>query len=157
MLILPKNSAPSFSISEFEAGLHRSLTLISASGKSVFYVSENPELKVHPSGCLSRPLINNARKCDQDIGDVLERQGEYLSILENLPEDIFINSLDAFCAHETCIATDAAGALLYADGDHLSVEGSVFQYQTLIEPELKVKYRWHKKPETPINNTGHCA
>ena len=135
-LLGSKAMEPDFSRKDFSSGLQRSIQLLINNQKSVFYVSENPELKVHPSGCLSRPLVDSAKKCAQPLGEVMKRQEDYLLVLDQLPDGVLVNSLKAFCTADTCTATDAEGRLLYADDDHLSMAGSMFQYQNLIAPLL---------------------
>lgn len=49
---------------------------------------------------------------------------------------IVVDSLAAFCREqsEICLAVNEKNELLYADDDHLSVIGSVWQYEKLIKP-----------------------
>ena len=148
-LLGSKAMEPDFSRKDFSSGLQRSIQLLINNQKSVFYVSENPELKVHPSGCLSRPLVDRAKKCAQPLGEVMKRQEDYLLVLDQLPDGVLVNSLKAFCTDDTCTATDAEGRLLYADDDHLSMAGSMFQYQNLIAPLLVEQRRQLKNAPHP--------
>lgn len=110
----------------FFNGMNETIKLLKASGKSVIYVSENPELDTHPEECVDRPLRVNIKTCDVSVKVVKIRQEKYLKILSEIKFDALINVLDAFCNENYCKAFDN-GYLLYADSDHLSIAGSRFQ------------------------------
>ena len=114
----------------FADSLQRTVHAIQGAGKLVFYVTENPELGISPMSCIVRPFRKNPRNCSIDKTIVLDRQAEYLDIVSKIRGVVLINTLNAFCPHDSCISS-ANGSLLYADDDHLSVSGSAFQADIL--------------------------
>ena len=80
-------------------------TTLDQQRKSVFASQENLN-QVHPSGCLSRPLVDGAKTTS---GEVMKRQEDYLLVLDQ-PDGVLVNSLKAFCTADTCTATDAEEA-----------------------------------------------
>ena len=66
---------------------------------------------------------------------VLARQKAYRENLMALENVIVVDSLTAFCREqsEICFAVNKKNELLYADDDHLSVIGSVWQYENLLK------------------------
>lgn len=123
-------------IAEFANSAQISFDRLSKSGKLIFYVTENPELNYSAESCLSRPFKSMVRNCSVEKKSVLERQANYLSAFSNLKNVTIINSLSAFCPQEDCVVFDDNGSLLYADDDHLSVAGSKFQVQKLLNQYL---------------------
>jgi hypothetical protein len=107
-------------------------------GKTVFYVTENPELQSKVELCISRPLKTTIKDCSLDKSSVLARQGEYLKAFNSLKNVTVINSLNAFCPENKCNVFDANGALLYADSNHLSITGSRFQVKELLFKYLEL-------------------
>jgi peptidoglycan/LPS O-acetylase OafA/YrhL len=109
---------------------------LSKSGKSIFYVTENPELSYSAESCIGRPFKSIIRNCSVEKNSVLERQADFLSAFNNLKNVNIINSLSAFCPQKSCTVFDDNGTLLYADDDHLSVAGSKFQVNKLLKQFL---------------------
>lgn len=116
----------------FKEGLQRTISRLRAAGKTVYYVNENPEVGVDPAVCVDRPFRLNVRDCSVPLDEVLERQREYLDVTASLQDVELISPLSAFCPLGRCQAVASDGALLYADGDHLSVSGSRFQAQEVL-------------------------
>lgn len=110
-------------------------------GKEVIIVAENPELnhdirsaiKRGVSGItINRDLLNLMKK-----DEVVEKEKSYLEIineLEKIPGVNVLESYDAFCPVEECLAFDDMGIPLYFDNHHLSRAGSTFQAQKIIKP-----------------------
>lgn len=122
-------------LEEFMRGTQSTIDRLSASGRKVYYVSENPELKIHAKYCLERPYRDAHEQCGLQKSDVMARQEVYLSALGQLKNARLIESIDAFCPTDQCILYDD-DALLYADDDHLSVRGSGFLFENVIRPIL---------------------
>jgi hypothetical protein len=123
-------------ITDFTNSAQLSFNRLSKTGKLVFYVTENPELIYSAVSCISRPFKSIIRDCSVEKKLVLERQANYLSAFSNLKNVTIINSLSAFCPQEVCLVFDDEGSLLYADDDHLSVAGSKFLVQKLLNQYL---------------------
>ncbi len=123
-------------IAQFAASAQLSIDRLSMSDKTIFYVTENPELDYPVQSCIVRPFKPKVRNCSVEKLDVLMRQKDYLKAFNNLKNVTVINSLSAFCPDEKCSVFDDNGYLLYADDNHLSVAGSRFQVHKLLKPFL---------------------
>jgi peptidoglycan/LPS O-acetylase OafA/YrhL len=119
----------------FKATLQATIDKLNAAGKKVFYVTENPEIGRMPVGCIARPFRLAPKDCSLDRSAVLERQKEYLEVVNATTGATVVNSLDVFCPTERCLAA-ADGWLLYADSNHLSVAGSRYQAARLLDRHL---------------------
>jgi peptidoglycan/LPS O-acetylase OafA/YrhL len=127
---------PSISMDDYFKGLQSTINFIQKRGVEVLYVTENPELKYHARSCLPRPFnAKSKNKCNQNLEVVLARQKAYRENLMALDNVIVVDSLTAFCREqsEICFAVNKKNELLYADADHLSVIGSVWQYENLLK------------------------
>ena len=121
-------------LEQFVNSAQISFNRLTSKGKTVFYVSENPELNFHPNSCLTRPFKIQDKNCIVKKESVYSRQSEYRKAFSSLKNITFIDSLPAFCPIDRCMVFDESGALLYADADHLSVAGSRFQVKNLLFP-----------------------
>ena len=124
-------------IEDFINSAQLTFNKLSANGKVVYYITENPELFHSAASCLVRPLKSAVKDCSVDKLVVLERQSSYLNSFNSLKNVTVINSLNAFCPESKCIVFDDSGSLLYADSDHLSLAGSKFQFEKLLRPFLE--------------------
>lgn len=124
--------SPFITQSHFFKGLEASIKRLEKAGKTVYYITENPEIGVSPMACVTRPLRPQANNCELNKQVVLERQKVYLSELNKLQNIKIINSLNAFCPTTNCVV-NVNGKILYADDDHLSVEGSRYQAKHLLQ------------------------
>lgn len=117
----------------FSEGLQATIDKLAGSGKKVYYISENPELGVDPFSCLGRPLsLTRKQICSFKKSTVIARQKEYLAAISNIRNAVIINSLNAFCPDDYCKFMEN-GTLLYADNNHLSIEGSRFVANTILK------------------------
>lgn len=117
--------------SQFASGLQRTIDQLVGWGKTVYYVTENPELARAPEACSPRPFRSAPKDCGLGLDTVLSRQSNYRRIVTKLTNVTVIDSLAGFCPDALCKVTDD-GLLLYADADHLSVAGSRFQARFLL-------------------------
>lgn len=124
-------------VEKFVNSAQISFNRLSASGHSIFYVSENPELSFLPDACLTRPFKTITRNCLVSEEAVFRRQADYRNAFSKLKNITFIDSIPAFCSSDRCVIFDERGALLYADDNHLSVAGSRFQVRKLLQPYLE--------------------
>lgn len=115
----------------FEAGLRNTAAEMKRLGKKLYFVLENPELGLDPASCITRPLRGAGKKCALDAAAVSQRQKPYLDIFARFSGAPVIGTIDAFCPNGRCEAV-RDGKLLYADNNHLSVEGSRFQAGTVL-------------------------
>ena len=123
-------------IAEFVNSAQLTFDRLTESGKTLYYVTENPELIYSAASCFDRPFKSRVKNCSLDKISVLERQADYLNAFRNLRNVTLIDSLNAFCPRLKCLVFDDEGFLLYADDDHLSVKGSAFQVDVLLKEFL---------------------
>lgn len=123
-------------INEFTKAAQSSVSKLFDSGKSVFYIMENPELSYAAESCVIRPLKKTTKHCSPEKASVLDRQMDYRKAISTLKNVTVLDSLSAFCPEEKCLVFDNDGSLLYADDDHLSIAGSRFQVNKLLKPYL---------------------
>lgn len=121
--------------SVFQNALQKTINILYHSGKSVYYVTENPELPFLPAACVLRPFRFSQTKCGVDLATVKQRQKQYLELLQHLQHVTIINSTPTFCPNDSC-EPFFKGKLLYADYDHLSVSGSKFQATRVLKNYL---------------------
>ncbi|MCC7052317.1 MAG: acyltransferase [Gemmatimonadaceae bacterium] len=114
----------------FEDGLLRSIEGFRRAGKHVVLVLGVPEMGFLPDECLvGRPfgLRQVRRPCGVRRADVDRRNAAYRALVQRVttlvPSVEVFDPTDAFCDAELCRATDA-GAVLYSDGNHLTLAGS---------------------------------
>lgn len=131
-----KLGGSTFPLIQFVNSAQRSFDRLKLKDKTIFYVSENPELNFHPDSCLTRPFKVITKSCAVSKESVYVRQSEYLKSFSNLKNVTYIDSLPVFCPSDKCLIFDEKGSLLYADDDHLSVAGSRFQVNNLLKPYL---------------------
>lgn len=123
----PSLSAPA----AMEATLSRTVQFLLAKGKEVWVFEEVPELGFHIDQCQVRPLSLTHKKresCDLPRVAVDERQREYhrivLQVKEKYPWLLVYDPKPSLCDDERCVGMKDNKAL-YADGDHLSRQGSL--------------------------------
>lgn len=121
----------------FADAAQRTFDFLNAYGKSVYYVTENPELAYAATACIKRPFKMTTKDCALSKVDVMARQGKYLSAFHALRNVILIDSLATFCPDGICLVFDSNGSILYADSDHLSVAGSRFQAENMLRPFVR--------------------
>ena len=119
------------SADDFKRGLQATIDKLNESGKKVYYVSENPELNVYSQSCLSRPLRASPTDCAPNRAIVEQRQSVYRTLIKTISGVTLVDSLNVFCPQDKCSVFDD-GKLLYADDNHLSVAGSRFQANHLL-------------------------
>ena len=136
-----KYARGSISKDDYIAGLQATIDIAVKNDKRMIYLTENPELKIDVKNCLPRPLNDsNASRCEQDVDSVTARQASYLEAIKDLKNVEILNTQPIFCKKsDVCDVVNDEGKLLYADDDHLSVLGSSFQFEQLIEPYLAIK------------------
>lgn len=119
----------------FGAGLDKTIARLKSSGKTVYYVLENPEMGFDVSVCVARPFRDAQANCSIGTREVLKRQSEYRSAVSAIPGIKVIDTLSAFCKGDSCSPV-RNGVLLYADNNHLSVSGSQLQADEILKPYL---------------------
>jgi peptidoglycan/LPS O-acetylase OafA/YrhL len=127
---------PKVSAALFSTALQNTIDALSAMGKKVYYITENPDLAYDPALCIHRPFRQGKSECTQSEEAVRARQESYLSLLPALKNVTVIDVLPAFCPNGVCSVFDRDGRLMYADDDHLSVSGSRFQAEKILAPYL---------------------
>jgi len=137
-----KQKVPSLDKRKYFNGFQRTVDTLKTSNVALFYVTENPELHFQARSCLPRPFNSDfAQKCDQALDSVLARQGDYRNELNVIKGVTVLDANKAFCNEDRiCFAVNQQNQLLYADDDHLSVIGSKWQFDKIIEPIYEKKF-----------------
>ena len=137
-----KQREPSLDKFEYFKGLQRTIDTLKTSNVALFYVTENPELRFQARSCLPRPFNSYfSKKCEQALNVVLARQRYYRNELSKLEGVTILDANKAFCnKNDICFAVNSQNQLLYADDDHLSVIGSVWQFNKIIKPIYEEKF-----------------
>jgi peptidoglycan/LPS O-acetylase OafA/YrhL len=119
----------------WEFAMHSTLTELTAAGKRVIFVLDNPELGFDPKTCigsrLARILSNNVRNvrnpCAVSRAAFDERNRDYralvMKVLREFPQAVLVDGAKPFCDDEYCWGIKD-GKLLYYDDDHVSLEGA---------------------------------
>ncbi len=98
----------------------------------LYYLLENPELGFNVKNCLSRPFGIFPKECKVAYSAYIARQNGYrqtiASMAERYPGVTILDPEPLFCDGKFCDAV-IDGKMLYADDDHLSVEGAIKQAQ----------------------------
>jgi hypothetical protein len=98
-------------------------------GKRIIYVVDTPELGFHPLSCLVRPARSARYPCGVIKAEFDRRTARYLSavsaVLLHFPTVQTFYPSRYLCDSEYCWGM-RDDKLLYGDGDHLSVDGSLF-------------------------------
>lgn len=115
-------------VDPFSDGLFATLRRLSDSGRSVSYFLQPPELGVPPRNCLGRPLtLISMASCAVSVKEYRERMSEYRAILTKaqaeFPTMLVWDPQPLFCDAKRCKGL-VENKLMYADDDHLSIEGS---------------------------------
>ena len=125
-------------INLFEEAMRKSLLDLTMTNKNIIFVLDNPELD--PQSCLeSRPLSFNIRvkqPCAIAQKGFDAKQSKYrdlvFRVLKDFPEIKIYDTSKKLCDGIWCWAINN-GKLLYSDRDHLSVEGSRYIADDLME------------------------
>ncbi len=138
----------------FRHGLEKTSQSLTASGKKLFYMIENPELGVDAFNCVGRPVyLTKQYDCVIEKATVLARQDEYREVIKNIPNLTLIDVVPAFCPDEHCKVMEN-GTLLYSDDDHLSVEGSRFLANKVLKKYLLAADKKPRKKSLNMQNAN---
>jgi len=115
-------------VDPFSDGLSATIRRLSESGRSASYLLQPPELGVPPRNCFSRPLeLISTASCAVSVKEYRERMREYRAILTKaqaeFPTMLVWDPEPLFCDAQRCMGL-VENKLMYADDDHLSIEGS---------------------------------
>lgn len=115
-------------IDPFSDGLFATLSRLSDSGRSVSYFLQPPELGVPPRNCLGRPLeLVSTASCAVSVKEYRGRMNNYRAILTKaqaaFPRMSVWDPQPLLCDAKRCQGL-IENTLMYADDDHLSIEGS---------------------------------
>jgi peptidoglycan/LPS O-acetylase OafA/YrhL len=106
-------------------------------GKEVIYVVDVPRLKFDPKECESRGGFSSPKQCTYSRLEFDKSRSAYRKALQKLrvnhPRLQIFDTTELFCDQQNCRSKDANGALLYADLDHLSVNGSEIAINALLD------------------------
>lgn len=120
----------------FGQGLLRTAARLHRRGIAVTYVLQVPELGVPAVDCLGRPLALATRRepCSVDYGAYARRMQDYRGLVRGLAATapyLHIVDLEHLLCDGVRCSGMRGGQLLYADDNHLSVNGS-----RLVAPEI---------------------
>lgn len=116
----------------WEVGMRETLTELTATGKRVIFVLDNPELGFDPKSCIdARPFRLNKKPvrspCAVTRAAFEERNRDYQAlvnkVLADFPQVILVDGAKPFCDDQWCWAMKD-GKVLYYDDDHISLEGA---------------------------------
>ena len=114
----------------FLNGLISTANRITRAGKKFAYFLEVPELGMSARDCLHRPLsILRNGGCEVPYEVYAHRMQPYRKIVSAAAEQAGFTVIDPeplFCNEAVCHSFDAEEKLLYADDDHLSINGSYY-------------------------------
>ena len=116
---------------QFYKGVEDTFRYFKNGNITLYYVLENPELGFSPKECLARPFgIANKTKCVLEYDKYKQRMGGYKRKIKELASRydnvVILDTKDVFCDSKFCYVIKD-GKMLYADDDHLSVDGSYYQ------------------------------
>lgn len=109
----------------FSDGLNKTIDELKKAGKKVVLFQDTPEIPFMPERCVQRPLAPK-KPCYITKREVLARQNEYVSILENIKKRHKIplfDPIDIVCNENNCPLMKNHH-LIYRDSHHLSIAGS---------------------------------
>ena len=105
-------------------------------GKEVIYVVDVPHLKFDPKQCEARGIFPSLNQCTFNRNELDQSRSSYIQALKKLsqqhPKLKVFDTTELFCNAQTCYAANADGALLYADFNHLSINGSARVLKALL-------------------------
>lgn len=116
----------------WEAAMRETITELTAAGKRVIFVLDNPELGFDPKSCIdARPFRLNKKPlrspCAVPRADFEARNRDYRAlvskVLADFPQVILVDGAKPFCDDQWCWAMQD-GKVLYYDDDHVSLEGA---------------------------------
>ena len=106
----------------------------------VYYLLENPELSFSPKKCLERPFNVFTVQCKVvfDIYDTRMKtyRERIFDLAKNYSNVIVLDPEKLFCDTEFCYGT-INDKLMYADDNHLSLNGSLYQAKSLVGQILR--------------------
>lgn len=119
-------------------------------GKQVYVLADNPELPFDPRildpGQPFRAALHSLQGTSASPrllkADVVTKQKDYLSALNQLHGATIIPSINTFCPKDECLLFDEEGGSLYRDEDHLSrYSGGRFLVNNVLKPNLDAMAR----------------
>jgi hypothetical protein len=116
--------------------LQSTVNILAEAGKSVYILTEVPELGSEYNLSFARPLVGKASYEPITKSIALERMKDYLDVLYSLDNVKIINTIDIFCPDEHCLLELDSGVPVYVDDNHLTVGGSYFQAEAIKERHL---------------------
>jgi hypothetical protein len=124
-----------FTKSKFNQAIIETISDIQ-SHKSVFLVLEVPELPFDASKCVLRPLRTSVQICSPSRESVELRRLNINIADFNRQNIMFLETTSIFCDSKLCRVFDEKNRLLYADDDHLSLEGSNYLARIAFNQDL---------------------
>ena len=127
------------STEEYFTAMKKTFDYFEKKALPAFILLENPELGFSPEVCLERPYDFFETNCKVNYAVYKKRMAEYrenvFQIAENYSTVKVLDPEKLFCDRKSCYAI-IDGKMMYADDDHLSVHGSFYQANGLIEEVL---------------------
>jgi len=105
-------------------------------GKEVIFVVDVPHLKYDPKQCEARGRLASFNKCTFNRTEFDHSRASYREVLKKLndkyPKLKVFDTTELFCDKLTCYSKNGKGALLYADFNHISINGSEMVLKALL-------------------------
>lgn len=125
---------------DYFSSLEHTIGHLTKQHKQVFLLLENPELGFSPQSCIDRPHHLFTKKCKVAFQTFQVRMKVYRDKINEIkfrnPALVLLDPAESLCDQEWCYAMKN-GELLYADDDHLSVLGSQYVADNLIDKIVK--------------------
>lgn len=120
----------------FYASVNQTVRMMTEKGLQVFLMLENPELGFDPKQCLGRPYDLFASECKVPYADYQNRMADYraemIAVAEKYEGANVLDPERLMCDENYCYARNEEN-LFYADSNHLSVYGSEYLAEKMVE------------------------
>lgn len=120
---------------EYFSSLEQSVKFFQSKNIETYLILENPELGISPATCVNRPYNISSKLCRVRYNNYRERMKTYRTNIEILkrkyPALTLLDPGKFLCDATWCYAKKD-GKLLYSDDDHLSIYGSKYIAEKLI-------------------------
>ena len=111
----------------FEAGLNKTIQLLTSAGKRVYLTDDTPKFGFDPQRCKFSHPLSRLSYCDESSQSYRQMLASYVPMLEaaekSNPHVHLIHLDDLFCDDAVCrMAID--GRILFRDNNHVNILGS---------------------------------
>lgn len=127
---------------KFYKNIDLTFSYLNLFGIPIYYIFENPEMGFSPKSCMNRPFNIFPNECkikyESYYNRMFKYKSEILKISKKYQNIHILDPQNAFCDFQYCYAIKDK-KMLYADDDHLSIDGSSVQAKYLLDEAGKNK------------------